>query len=733
LLVARLSTRLFAKMKTQLRSGHNRTLIFFAVSALGISSIITQLTLMRELLSVFSGNEMVLGIILSNWLLLTGLGSYLGKTARRLKSPLSLLVGAQILVSILPIADVFLVRTLRNTVFIRGAMVGVTGTVLSCFVLLLPYCIIAGYLLTLACCVLASKESPLSIGQVYFMDNIGDIMGGLLFTFVLIYLFDHFGILYFPAFLNLCFAVAVAFLLRKKALLVTAAGVTAGLLAVILSFDLNDLSTKIEYAGRKVVYRGNSPYGNLVVTESAGQYDFIENGVPLFSTQNIEEVEETVHYAMAQRPHAEKVLLISGGVSGTAKEILKYAVEEVDYVELDPLITEVGRKYVPENLNDGRIKVINADGRLFVKRTHKRYGVVIADLPDPSTSQINRFYTYQFFTEAKKALTGEGVLSFSLGRYENYLSKELARLIAAAHRTLTRVFNNVLVIPGGRVFFLASDGPLFSDIAARIEDAGIKTQWVNRDYLDGTLTPDRLADMDRAISEKAAVNKDFSPALYYYHLLYWIGHFKVRFGILEGVLLLAFAAYLLRIRAVPFAIFTTGFAASALEVVILVGFQILHGYVYNQLGLIVTMFMLGLAIGSFLMNRMLPTLTRRDLVKLEFAIAAYAVFLPFALMALGGAGGEMASSISAYVAFPLLTLILAALVGMEFPLAGKADFKGVASTAARLYTADFVGACLGAMLVSTILIPVVGIVTVCLLIGGLNILSGVVVSLKGKV
>lgn len=724
-------------MKTESGPGHRKALIFFAVCALGISSIMTQLTLMRELLTVFSGNEMVLGIILGNWLLLTGLGSYLGKTAPRLKSPLTLLVVAEIVVAILPIADIFLIRSLRNAIFVRGAAIGVTSTVAACFVLLLPYCVTAGYLLTLACCALASKEGPLSIGQVYFMDNIGDIAGGFLFTFVLIYFFDHFGILYFPAFLNLFFAVTLAFSLRSETLLGFAAWVIAWLVVLVSLHNLDDLSTKIEYAGRNVVYRGDSPYGNLVVTESAKQYDFVENGVPLFSTQNVQEVEETVHYAMSQRPDAENVLLISGGVSGTAREVLKYGVREVDYVELDPLIIEVGRKFVPENLADerGRINVINTDGRLFVQRTEKRYDVVIADLPDPSTSQINRFYTYEFFEEVKDNLKIDGVLSLSLGHYENYLSEELAKLIAATHRTLRRVFANVRIVPAGRVFFLASGGPLHSDlddIVARIERKGIQTVWVNRAYMSAMLTPDRLADMRRATSEKAAVNKDFSPVLYYYHLLYWMSQFRVRFRVFAAVLLLFFAIYLWRIRAVPFAIFTTGFAASALEVVLLLGFQILYGYVYNQLGLIVTVFMLGLAVGSFVMNRILPNRTRRDLVKLELGIAAYAGLLPFVLMGLGRVGGGIVSSISAHVLFPLLTLVLAALVGMEFPLAGKADFKGIASTAARLYTADFVGACLGAILVSTVLIPVIGVVTVCLLIAGLNILSGVIVFLKTK-
>ena len=59
---------------------------------------------------------------------------------------------------------------------------------------------------------------------------------------------------------------------------------------------------ELEYAGQNVVFHGESPYGSLVTTEAAGQLNFIENGVPLFSTQNTEQIEESVHYAMAQRP-----------------------------------------------------------------------------------------------------------------------------------------------------------------------------------------------------------------------------------------------------------------------------------------------------------------------------------------------------------------------------------------------------------------------------------------------
>ena len=688
---------------------------------------------MRELLSVFSGNELVFGIVLGNWLLLTGIGSSLGKTASKLKRPLNVLVVALILLAVLPVADVFLLRTLRNVVFIRGAVVGVTETVLSCFVLLLPYCVIAGYLLTLACLILASRKDSSSIGRVYFLDNVGDVIGGLLFSFVLIYLFDHFGILYVPALLNLLFACLVAALLRRPILLATGAAVTVAMIGMIVTYDLDDVSARIEYAGQRIVYKGNSPYGSLVVTRLGSQYNFISNGVVLFSTHDAQGTEETVHFAMAQRPRARRVLLISGGVSGTAKEVLKYGVDAVDYVELDPLIIDVARQYLPESLNDDRIRVINTDGRLFVKQTSQRYDVVIVDVPDPSTSQLNRFYTREFFREVRRTLTDDGVLSISLGHYENYLSKELADMIAVAHRTLGEVFADVLMIPAGRLFFLASDGPLTTGVAERIERRGVASLWMNRHYLRAVLSADRMEDVRRAVREDAPVNRDFSPVLHYRHLLWWLSQFKVRLGVLEGVLILGVVIYLLGIRSVPLAVFTTGFAASTLEVVLLVGFQILYGSVYHKVGLIVTMFMIGLGIGSAIMNRMLARRSRRDLVKLQFAIAVYAACLPLVLVGLGHVGGTLAASAHAQVVIPAAALVLAVLVGLEFPLAAKADFQGgVASTAGRLYTADYIGAAVGALLVSTLLIPLMGVVAVCLLTAVLNVASGVVIRVTSK-
>jgi spermidine synthase len=639
-------------------------------------------------------------------------------------------------VAMLPLVQVFLVRALRNVVFIRGAAVGVTETVGAVFVLLLPYCLVAGYALTLACAILGREQGSIGIGRAYVADSIGSIVGGVLFSFVLVRSLDHIAILIWPALLNLLLAALVAPRVRGSTfevqgskyapLLLPALALILGigLIAATLLSDPDGLSTRLQYLRQHIVARVNSPYGKLIVTESDGQYDFIENGIPITSTRDDQHVEEIVHYAMAQRPEARRVMLVSGGISGTAREILKYDVRAVDYVELDPLILEFGKRYLPANLADGRIRVISTDGRLFVKQTPEKYEVAIIDVPAPATAQLNRFYTAEFLGEVKRVLGSEGVVCFALGQYENYVSPELARMLSSACLAAKDSFRNVLAIPGSRVFFLASDGPLYADIASRIEARHISTRLVKRHYLEGMLTADRMAALATATAQPAEMNQDFSPVLYYYHLQHWMSQFDVRFSVMQAGLVLVLGFYLVRLRGSAFVLFASGFAASALEVVLLLAFQVLCGSVYHQVGVIVTVFMAGLALGAMMTNR-LSNFGFGGLSMLAMAIAGYAVVLPFVLPLLNRMGGSAATLITVKAIITLLTLILAALVGMQFPLANRQEFDGTAAGASRLYAADFIGASLGALLACTLLIPLIGVSGTCLLTALLNVAGAV--------
>ncbi len=789
----------------------SRRFVVLAVGGLGVSAVMTQLALMRELYAAFSGNELVLGICLGNWLLLTGAGTWVGRlllggratpaggpsAARDTPGQLKLgithsaasfptdaagadagrlarwLIIGQIAVALLPLGQVAAVRVLRDVVFGRGAAVGVVGTVLGSFGFLLPFCLVSGALLTLASALLArpgpppspgdsapparpAGESAGALGRVYLADTAGGVAGGVLFSLVLVPRFDHFALLCFPAFLNLAVAAVIAARQRAWFLLEAAIAVIAGLAVHVALVDADFVTTALQHRDETLVFRANSPYGRLVVGDRDGLLTFYESGVPVAATENTAQVEEAVLYALCQRAAPREVLLIGGGVAGAAREIRQASPDSaITYVELDPAIIAAGRKLLPRNLDDPRLQVVLTDGRRLVRQARGRYDFVLVDLPDPATSQLNRFYTEEFFGEARRALAPGGVLAFGLGHYENYVSPALARLLSSAYHTLTRVFPEVVMIPGGRVFFLASDQSLDLDIAARLERHGLHPRLVNRHYLEATLAADRLADLERAVARPAALNTDFNPALYYYTVRHWLSQFSGRSSVLGGALALLLCAYLVRLRAVPRLLFAAGFAASGLEVVLLLGFQIVYGSVYRQVGLVVTVFMAGLAVGAWWAGRRAlgittagprtapakaavrrkedsspPTLpmapppsSRRApglLPRLALGIALLAAALPWLVQAPERLDAWTGASVAGQGLILLTTLVLAVLVGAQFPLAGAAARGEPAAVAARLFSADLVGAALGALLVSALLIPLLGVTAVCLLTAALN-------------
>ncbi|GAI22115.1 unnamed protein product, partial [marine sediment metagenome] len=147
------------------------------IVVLGISAIITQIILLREFLSVFYGNELVIGIILANWMLLTGAGSYLGKFSDRIKNKVHFITFSLIFIAILPIITVFLLSSLRNIVFPVGSMISIISILYSSFILLMPYCLLSGFLFTLFCNVVSEKYQSNLINKVYSYEAIGSIAG----------------------------------------------------------------------------------------------------------------------------------------------------------------------------------------------------------------------------------------------------------------------------------------------------------------------------------------------------------------------------------------------------------------------------------------------------------------------------------------------------------------------------------------------------------------------------
>jgi len=703
---------------------NRRVAISFAVTVLGVSHVVTQVTVIREFINVFAGNEIVLGVLFSLWLIFTGIGAWAGRFVSSFRWQYGLFRVMLFLAAVLPFAHIIAVRYFRGFAFIRGEMPGVDILVITAAPVVLPYCLLTGLLLTLACGLLTRPgASRQSIGFVYFFDNIGDILGGLIFTFFLVRFGSTFTMLFVPAvlcLLALCFLRPLGpsrhFLLR---FIVAIGGIVLIGAGIFFAFpDIRSLAWL--YPGQEIRYYRESPYGRVVVTERDGQTSFFENGALLFSTPNTFAAEETVHYALSQRETVDDVLIVSGGIAGTVNEALKYHPRRIDYAELDPHIIAAARRH-RDLVFPPEVAVHIRDGRRFIEETDRIYDAVVLDLGDPLSLQINRFYTVEFFRRIRSILKPDGITSFTVGGAANYLSQEQVRFISILHATLAEVFPHVLLIPGDSVVIVASQTPLSADIATLVAARGVETTYITEDYLTARVTLERLRTLTESIREDAPVNSDFRPYAYFAALRTWLSLFRIDYAVPLAFVALFFFGYLLRVGTVQRVIFMTGFAASSMEVVLLLCYQIVHGSVYSGVGMMIAAFMVGLALGSVTANYVRMT-ARRGILIIEIILALY--FSAYAVLLLEG---MLALSPGMFF---LLSVIMGTATGAEFPFAARAVFVSPHETGGSLYAADLLGGSAGAFVVSLLCIPSVGIVGTCIIIAAVKGLTAFLVVMK---
>jgi hypothetical protein len=160
------------------------------VIATGISSVVTQLLTIREFLTQFQGNEMVIALILFNWLILGGIGTLLARavTYRLWKATPARLCWLSLCLSGFAALQILAIRQLRDVFFIYGSSVGFYPTWLYTLCTVTPYCLLLGFVLPYSLFVLRNASSGYPGARIYITDNIGDVCGGALFSFALVYL-----------------------------------------------------------------------------------------------------------------------------------------------------------------------------------------------------------------------------------------------------------------------------------------------------------------------------------------------------------------------------------------------------------------------------------------------------------------------------------------------------------------------------------------------------------------
>jgi len=745
--------------------------ILFSIILLGFTAVVAQIILMREFLIVFYGNEISMGFIFASWFIGGAIGSWLlGKATDKIKSRLTIFSLCEFCLSVLLPLSILGVRQIKPVLNLDpGQIMPFLPMFLSSFMILAPICILLGFMFSLGVRLydVKSNIAATKVTMVYVLEAIGSLFGGLLVSFMLIRLLNSLEIMVALSLLNISGAILLQVFSkanRARRIFIAIFMFLFILLAFSwLSNSLNNLqqrSLKLQWQGYQLLGSGNSIYGNIIATKVESQYSFFYNGLHLYTIPDELTAEESVHFALLEHPSPERVLLIGGGAGGLIREILKHPVKRVDYVELDPLIIKMSQEYLPEKendyLRDGRVEIKNLDGRSFIKSTDNRYDCVILHLGDPYTAQLNRYYTVEFFQEVRKILKEGGIFSFALTSSESYISRELKSFLRSIYASLKEVFFDIKVIPGDTAYFLACNksGILTYDYKAflqRIKERRIDIKYVREYYLFSKLSPEKVRFTEDSLQpeKKVKINYDFKPISYYYDMIFWAAHFKDSFfkKILEAVTpnkiwssIFAVCGIILLLGAIKIrkkkelervasliAVLAIGFTQISLQLVMLLSFQIIYGFVFYKLSLIITCFMAGLALGGLWILRIMPGLKRElsFFIRMQLAICIYSLLLPIILRWFLKSDVGFSPWVNSNLLFPLLPVIAGFIAGAQFPLANKIYLKDqkeeIGRVAGLSYGLDLLGSCLGALLVAIFLIPILGISGTCLMTAIVNL------------
>lgn len=151
--------------------------------------------------------------------------------------------------------------------------------------------------------------------------------------------------------------------------------------------------------------------------------------------------EMIVHVPMAVHPNVKKVLVIGAGDGGVIRELTRYqTIEHIDMVEIDELVVEVCKKYLPLtscSLDDNRVHITYQDGLKYVRSCENEYDLIIVDSTDPFGPGEGLF-TKEFYGNCYKALKEDGII---VNQHESPFYSEDAVAMQRAHKRIVESFS----------------------------------------------------------------------------------------------------------------------------------------------------------------------------------------------------------------------------------------------------------------------------------------------------
>lgn len=487
----------------------------------------------------------------------------------------------------------------------------------------------------------------------------------------------------------------------------------------------------------------DSPYARITVTRSDSHLAVFQDDALVFDG-DATQAEPLAHIGALHHPNPRRILLLGGSVEGLAARLTEHHPTRLDIVDIDPSLVALADRTIGQRT----AKMFVADPRKFLAQA-ATYDVIVVGLPDPTSGYTNRFFTSEFFAECARHLASDGVLAFSLQSSENVLTPALALRTASVLRAVREVFPATATFTGSRLVVVASKVALVSEVDTLIERLRarqIAARLVTPRYLRYLWDDDRRIELERRLdSIDVVTNSDAHPVCYGYAALEWLSKFWPQLvGINPSTVLESGSSRLLaglcivvvgtalwwfvrrRRRRVSMALaWIAGLAGMMLTSTVVLIHQARSGALFGDLAMLVAAFMAGVAGGAWATDRWLDEATTGGALRALRGLRGRSDGRWPVVGALGAV--VSAGLVDAWlVSTTLATGLVVHVVVLGFAGASTACVFASASVfvngvdetvpnaaapthAGSLYASELLGGCVGAIVTSLVLVPVLGL------------------------
>jgi predicted membrane-bound spermidine synthase/Na+-translocating ferredoxin:NAD+ oxidoreductase RnfG subunit len=730
----------------------------------GLFSIAAQTLLFREFVTTFEGNDISVGIFFGSWFLWVGLGAVLVRKSEALTEKLLKWIEFLFL-AYLPafVLQVILILQARELAGIESyTLWSIRDILLVSAIVNAPISLITGMLFPIACRWVESgpirQGRRLPVSHVYMLEAAGSFAGGIGATILL-----GSGVSSARIFLLLAFILSMSvFLVQLAGIFVPdprrAAGLTGRFIACALSllvpiavclclvrgYDETLMSRMRVIKWTKLLPK-EALTGSFQTAQAEylygtyrGQWVAIREGSVAEALPDESSAGRIAAIALCQKPDARNVLVIGSGL-GLCRELLQLPqIENVTWTHCDSEYVQKVNRYIPLELKitDERFETTTGDVRSLLAGRHESFDIVILNLPDATSSVLNRYYTLEFYRQIKESLRPDGVLAVRTAGGENIMGTELVNLGASTKLTLEKVFSQTVLAPGEDTWFIASDSKgitgtpgTLRDRFASINGAG---RLFNPEALLSVYLPDRAAAAMKSYSgadlpQDYLINRDSKPLTHLYSLLLAAKQSGapaarlIKHLVLAGPLVFLIPILVIVILRIiyilksaeqgrassfdgSFLVFSTGAVGIGAVIVLMYLYQTRFGSLYLHIGVVSSLFMAGLTAGAASIRYfMSQEKTSRNEKLLLLVIFIHSLLL----CVIAFWPGEWWSQVTFAIAFVLCGVC----TGCYFPIAaGQLADSGFKTGRAGsiLETSDHIGAAAGGAVTSLALVPVLG-------------------------